>query len=82
MTVKTLTHLHQDNRQPSRLGPCSQAQDNRRRSLLWRQVLGRWSSLLCCDAVTSLTLDPASDLGLVTSICEYRVVKSEASIAP
>ena len=68
MTVKTLTHLHQDNRQPSWLGPCSQ--DSRRRSLLWRQVLASWASLLCCDAVTSLTLDPASDLGLVTSICE------------
>ena len=63
MTVKTLGRVHQSSRQP-RLGPCSQAQDNRRRSLLWRQVLGRWSSLLCCDAVTNLTLDPASDLGL------------------
>ena len=67
LTVKTLGRVHQSSRQP-RAGPCSQA--NRRRALLWRQVLASWASLLCCDAVTSLSLHPASDLGLVTSICE------------
>ena len=67
MTVKTLGRVHQSSRQPGP-GPCSQA--NRRRALLWRQVLASWASLLCCDAVTSLSLHPASDLGLVTSICE------------
>ena len=74
LTVKTLTRLHQDSRHGARISSSisssSSSLEIRRKSMLWRQVVARWSSLLCCDAVTSLKLDPAADLGLVTSVCD------------
>ena len=61
--LDTLSQLHSN---MMSLVPVTQV--DRRKKMVMKQVLCRWSSLLCVDTVTSLTPAPVTDLGLILSL--------------
>ena len=66
MILDTLSQLHSPH-MISMMVPSSQV--DRRKKMVWKQVVNRWSSVLCVDTVVSITPRPETDLGLIMSLC-------------